>query len=328
MISRVPSTLPLPAGVTGRVSFYVAEYDNKTKLPLRALVLGDPQAVHPLASLFKPLIVQALFQDVDAGKVKLNATYTTTAANRSIELYPPGTNSLQVLAKRAIYQSDNTASDILHLAYGPERLARAVRLQSPCTSVLLTTKAWWGAQAGLIPSVMTRDTAAGARAYGAQPFEQRVQTAKALIAASQKLTGPSVEQQLDVYFHGPTYASDMELNIQNTSTASAYTDLMYRTLSGNALKTQTRAAFRTMLATGCCRPKAPKFNATYWAGKAGSGWGILTLTGYVEGKDGRVYAYTYLNDGSVTTDSEDMELQIRPVVLWIEQNLLALQARR
>ncbi|KQR15505.1 serine hydrolase [Deinococcus sp. Leaf326] len=323
-----PTPLALPTGVTGHVSFYAAEYDPKTRQPLRALTLGNPEDLQPLASIFKPLILQGVLQDVDAGKLRLNTVFTTTAANRSIEDYPAGNNTLQVLAKRAIYLSDNTASDILQLAYGPERLARAVRQSSPCTSVLLTTKAWWGAQAGLIPSVMTTNTAAGARVFGAQPFAQRLVTAKNLIAASQKLTGPDVERKLDVYFNGPTYTADMEVNLQNTSTARAYTDLMAQTLSGAALKPTTRKVFRDILATGCCRPKAPKLNATYWAAKAGSGWGILTLTGYVETPDGRNFAYTYLNDSSVTTDAEEMEKQIRPVVLWIEQNILALRTPR
>lgn len=327
-VLSTPTRLPLPPGVTGRVSFFAAEYDPKTLRPLQAFTLGNPDDLHPLASIFKPLVVQGVLQDVDAGKFRLNSTFTTTAATRSIEDYPAGCNSLQVLAKRAISLSDNTASDILHLAYGPERLARAVRQQSPCTSVLLTTKAWWAAQAGLIPEVMTADTAAGSRLYGAQPFEQRLLTAGTLIAASQKLTGPDVERALDAYFHGPTYAADMEVNLQNTSTARAYTDLMARTLSGSALKPATRKVFRDILATGCCRPRTPKLNARYWAAKAGSGWGILTLTGYVETGDGRVLAYTYLNDGSTTTDAEEMEKQIRPVVLWIEQNLLALRTLR
>jgi len=51
----------------------------------------------------------------------------------------------------------------------------------------------------------------------------------------------------------------------------------------------------------------------------------VTLTGEVETRDGRVFGYTYLNDGSDTRDSLEMERQIRPVVQWIEQNLLNLQ---
>ncbi len=324
----MPTGLALPAGVTGRVNFYAAEYDPRTHQTLRALALGRPDDVQPLASSFKPLVVQAALQEVDAGRLRLNTLLTTTAANRSIEGYPAGSNSVQVLAKRAIYLSDNTASDLLHLAAGPERLAREVRRQSPCTSLLLTTKAWWAAQAGLLPAVLTPDPVAGLRAYGAQPFDQRLLTARALIAAAQKVTGPEVERQLDLYFHGPTYAADLELAVQNTSTARVYTDLMARTLPGAALKPATRTVFRDILATGCCRPKTPKLDATYWAAKAGSGWGILTLTGYVETGDGRRFAYTYLNDGSVTTDAEEMEKQIRPVVLWIEQNLLTLRAQR
>ena len=175
---------------------------------------------------------------------------------------------------------------------------------------------------------MTPETAAGARMYGAQSFDQRLQSAHSLIDAAQKLTGPEVERRLELYFHGPTYAADMEVNLQNTSTARAYTDLMARTLSGQALGPATRRVFRDLLATGCCRPRAPQLSTTAWAAKAGSGWGILTLTGSVETRDGRTFAYTYLNDGSATTDAEAMERQIRPVVLWIEQQLLRLRGLR
>lgn len=326
--ATIPVPRALPAVVTGRVSFYAAEYHPTTLKPLRAAALGDVAAARPLASLFKPLVVQAALQDVDAGKLTLGTPLTTTAANRSIENYPSGTNTLQVLARRAISLSDNTASDILQLTYGPERLARAVRSVSPCTSVLLTTKAWWAAQTGLAPDVFTAGAAVGARRYAAQPFEERLVTAAALIAASQDVTGPVVERELDRYFHGPAYDAGMEVDLQNTSTAQAFTDLMARTLSGRNLKSRTRQVFRDMLATGCCRPGTPVLVSRYWAAKAGSGWGILNLTGYVETPDGRVFAYTYLNDRSVTTDAEDMEQQIRPVVRWTEQVLLALKDAR
>lgn len=318
-----PAT-PLPASVSGRVDFYAARYDPRTLQPKAALALGQANAVHPLASSFKPLVVQAILQDVDAGRFTLSHTFTATAATRSIEGYPPGPTALSELVKRAIVRSDNTASDLLQLAYGPVRLARRVQQLSPCTTVLLTTKAWWAAQAGLSAGVLGPDTGAGALAYAGLPFDQRLQQAGRLIAASQQVSGPQVEAALDRYFHGPQYLPALELALQNTSTPQAYTDLMVRTLSGAGLQAETRQLFRRVLAAGCCQPKLPRLRASYWASKAGSGWRLLTLTGLVELPGGDLLAYSYFNDNSATTDAELMELQLPVVVRWIESGLLSL----
>lgn len=313
---------PLPTGVTGRVSFYASL--TKSGVTQRVITLGDVDAVFPLASVFKPLVVHGIFRDVDAGKLKLTTRLTTTSANRSIEAYPQGSNEVRELARRAIYLSDNTASDILHLGYGPERLAREVRAASPCTTVLHTTKAWWAAQSSLLPEVVGPEPLPALRQLAFTPFEERLRVAMRLIQASQKVDAPRLEQVLDDYFHGPTYTPELEYYVQNTSTARAFTDLALRTFTGAGLKPATRDVFRTLMQTGCCRPKAPRMKTTYWGAKAGSGWRILTLSGAVELPDGRVMAYTYLNDQSHVTDAEDMERQIRPVVTWIESQLMTL----
>ncbi len=311
---------PLPTVVTGRVAFYAALYDPRTLAVRREVALGDTSERHALASLFKPLVVEAALRDVDRGALHLNTPLTTTAANRSIEAHPVGTHTLRDLARRALVQSDNTASDILHLTHGAGRLARDVQGRSACTSILLTTKAFWAAQAGLSAGVLGPDLRAGAQRYADQPFEARLQTASALIAASRAVTGPQVEARLDTYFHGPDYTPDLDLALQNTSTAKAYTDLMARTLPGVTLQPATRAVFREALAHGCCTPTTPLPGQRYWAAKAGSGWRILNLTGAVETRAG-LLVYTYLNDGSDTLDAEDMERQIRPLVGWIEGRL-------
>ncbi|GGR14024.1 serine hydrolase [Deinococcus ruber] len=322
--SIAATSLPLPAAVSGRVRFYAARYDPQTLAPLGAVALGRVNEVQPLASTFKPLVVHGMLEDVDAGRFTLSSVFTTTPANRSIERFPAGKNSLLTLAKRAIVLSDNTAADLLMLAYGPQRLARSVQAQSPCTSVLLTTKAWWTAQAGLAAGVLGTDTLAGAQHYAQQGFEDRVQTARQLIAASANVEAPALERALDSYFHGPAYTQALELALQNTSTVNAYADLMARTLPGNDLRPATRRVFRDIMEGGCCRPKQPALKTTYWAAKAGSGWRILNLVGYVETADGTRLAYAYFNDQSNTTDSEQMELQIPSVVKWIQANLLTL----
>jgi beta-lactamase class A len=289
--------------------------------------IGDPTELFPTASIFKTLVVHAALQAVDAGKLRLNQPFTTTAENRSIEAYPPGTNSLRALAERAIQRSDNTASDILHQAVGTTALAREVKSKSPCTTVLLTTKALWAAQAGLAPDVLGSDVPAGAQAYAELPFEDRLHVAARLNAAAHKVTGPAIEAALDTYFHGPTYTSDLELWLQNTTTAEAFTDLLATMLPARDLKPTTRALFKTIMGKGCCISKNTTIRSSYRAAKAGSGWRILTLSGYVELPNGLTLAYTFLNDQSDTLDSEEMEQQIRPVNAWIDQVLLEMTKR-
>ncbi len=314
---------PLPAVVSGRVAFN-AVIATPGLAVQRSVTLGDVDTLYPLASSYKPLVVRGILRDVDAGRLKLTTKLTTTEGNRSIEGYPKGSNDVRELARRAIALSDNTASDILHLAYGPERLAREVRAKWPCTTVLNTTKTWWAAQAGMLSTALGPDTLGGLRTLAAAPFEERVRRAGQLIAASQRVSAPTLEKVLDDYFHSPAYTPEMEYYIQPTSTAREYTQLALRVYSGADLKAATRDVYRTVMQTGCCRPKTPRLKTRYWAAKAGSGWRILTLSGMVELPDGRVMAYTYLNDQSSVTDAEEMEKQIRPVITWIESQLITL----
>ncbi|EYB67793.1 Beta-lactamase [Deinococcus phoenicis] len=316
---------PLPAGITGRVAFYAAVYGTDGQ-PLRAVQLGDVDALHPLASAFKPLVVRAALQEVDAGRLSLGTRLETTPGRRSIEGYPAGRNTVEQLARLALVRSDNTASDILHLAAGPERVARAVGALSPCTRILHTTKALWAAQAGLLPDVF-RPGVDGAGS-AALPLEERLPVAQALNRRAQDLTGPQVEAALDRYFHGPDYDPALELAVQNTSTARAYAGLLARTLPGNDLKPTTRRLYRAWLADGCCKPAHPTLPAPFWGAKAGSGWRILTLTGAAELPGGQVLAYAYFNDGSDTLDAEDMERQIPALVRWLDATLTALAAGR
>ena len=312
----------LPDVVSGRVSFYAALYDRRGH-PVRAASLGPSNALFALGSAFKPLVVRAALQAVDAGTLSLNALITTTPGKRSIERYPAGQNTVATLARRALERSDNTASDLLFLGLGPSTISRAVNRLSACTSLLHTTKAWWAAQAGLAPGVFP-DLIPDAVSASRLPFEERLKLAARLNARAQELTGPEVEAALDSYFHGPNYAPELEVALQNTSTAQAYTDLLARTLGGDDLKASTRSLLRTWLGNSCCQPARPALKTVYWGHKAGSGWRLLTLTGLAELPDGRRLAYAYFNDGSDTQDAEEMERQIRPVVGWIEAALLEL----
>lgn len=139
---------PPPALVSGRVSLYAAEYDPVTLRVLGSISYGPVTEIQPTASIFKSIVVEQVLRDVDAGLLSMNTPFKTTPENRSIEFFPPGTNSLQKLAQRAIELSDNTAADILLLAAGTERFARLVLARSPCTHILLTRlgRASWPAR--------------------------------------------------------------------------------------------------------------------------------------------------------------------------------------
>jgi beta-lactamase class A len=309
----------LPGVVTGRVGFFAAEFRNGVMVASRAVAVGDPAGVFPTASMFKTLVAHAAFRAVDEGRFRLDQKFLTTDANRSIEAYPKGSNTLLELVRRAIRNSDNTASDILHLAVGPERLARRVKTLSSCTDVLLTTKAWWAAQSGLSSSVLGADVFSGARAYASQPFEARLKIAARLNDAARRVTGRAVERALETYFDSALYAPELELWLQNTTTPRAFAELLAKVLPAGDLKPSTRQRFREIMTTGCCIAKPSPLRSRYRAAKAGSGWRVLTLSGYAELADGRAVAYAYMNDRSDTRDAEDMERQIRAVNAWIDR---------
>lgn len=309
---------PLPALITGRVAFYAGLYPPNERSAKRSVSLGDRHGVFPTASMFKTLTVYALMRGVENREYNLTDRLTTTPDNQSIEAFPSGVNSLQRLSERAIHNSDNTANDLLQLAVGPRELSGLVSSLSRCTTVLLTTKAWWAAQAGLLPETIGEDTLAGARTYAALPAPERVTAAARIIAESMNIRAKPLEAALETYFHGSDYTSEVELLLQNTTTPQAYADLLARIMPAREL-TRTRSTFRKIMTTGCCIPKPSRLTPTYRAAKAGSGWRVLTLSGYLELANGNRLAYTYMNIESQTLESEDMERQIRPINAWIER---------
>jgi beta-lactamase class A len=329
-VSAPPPPLPLPPIVTGKVAFYAAIYDSTTLRAIKAYALGPTNEVLPLASAYKTAVLWATLRDIDNGKLKLTTPLTTTEANRSIEFYSAGTNSVLKLARAALQESENTASDILHRTVGTERLAKLIHRLSPCTQVLLTNKALWGAQAGLfpdlIPSTNPTTMLSAARTYQQLPFLDRISFANKLNTRSLEITGPKVEKLLDIYFKGPNYHPELDTAFHNVSTARALTDLTITFHRKSGLSPQMQQVMRGILSKGCCLLKNAPFKYTYWGAKAGSGWRLLTLTGYVELPNSKIMAYTYLNHESNTYESEVIERQIWPVVRWISAVLAQLSS--
>jgi beta-lactamase class A len=315
------STLPLPKTVTGRVGFFADYYKKGESSPSQSIAYGPVNAFFPTISMYKSLVVFDALEKVDQKRLSLNQKFITTPQNQSIEKFPPGSNPLSYLLQRTIQRSDNTASDIVHLAVGPKALAYTVKNNSPCTNVLITSKAWWGTQGGLFPQVIGKNLPKGIKSYYDLPFEARVDMARKLIAASMKVTGKQVELSLDRYFGGPNYTAKIEFWLQNITTPQAYTRLFYSLFANSPLSPKSQTLFRDLMKLGCCYQTGGPLPVSYRAAKIGSGWRMLTLSGYTELKNGDKLVYTYMNDQSDTKDSNDMDKQIRVVNQWIDLNL-------
>ncbi|ADV68287.1 serine hydrolase [Deinococcus maricopensis] len=315
-------TQPLPDLVTGRVAFYAERFDARTLAPVAAVGL-DADRVVPLASAYKTLVAWSVLRDVDAGRLNLSTRVTSTPANRSIEGYSRGTNALGTLLERSIVNSENTAADILHRATGVRAVADlAVRAGGPCVRVETPNKAYWAAQAGqlpqLFPALTRTELRASAEAQYALPRDARLERSRALTTAALNVDPDALRREVDAYFKSDRYDPQVDTLLFNNATPRSFTDALKVAFTRNDLKVTTNRTFRNVMAQGCCRPKAPTLKFTYWGAKAGSGWRLLTLSGYVELPDGGRVAYLYANTDSDASEDAEIEAQIRPVVQWID----------
>lgn len=329
---EAPGTLALPdaarpAGVTGRLGFYAAEYDPRTLRPLKAVAL-DPGRVYPLASAFKTTVLHSLLRGVDDGRFKLGNRLSTTGAARSLGGYSRGSNTLLTLAGRMIHDSENTAADLLAQHVGLARIqADLERAGAAQTRVQFTTKAWWSVQAGLVPALFPKGRLlASAQRFADLPAADRLNVVRQVLSTVKGVNAKTLDHDLEAYFHGPEYDPDLELYLQNTSTPQEYACLN-ATLFRGGLSAASSRVFRTLMATGQDHPPLTGPQFRFWGGKPGSGGHLLTLTGYAETATGRVVAYAYFNDRSDTYDSVLMERQIPAADAWIKAQVLAMMGR-
>ncbi|WP_158263752.1 serine hydrolase [Deinococcus arcticus] len=304
-----------PAFATGQVGFYMAQLDPKTLAPLK-VVTHQPDRLFPLASTFKQLTLWAALRDVDAGRLNLNTRFAVTSSNRSIEFYRPGNRTLLDLARQMVVSSENTASDIVQLAVGPERLQAAARGFGTCaTRVQTTTKAMWAAQAGLIPEVYGPDTLSWAQTLLSLPETVQAQTAAGAVQASLRLSPERVLTDLEAYFRSPAYSPQLDVALQNRSTPREWASLVAQLHLRGGLTPQSANTFRRFLAEGCCAPKG--VTSRYWGSKAGSGWRLVTLSGLLQLQGGETFAYAYFNHGSDVLDSPEIERQLPQIARYV-----------
>jgi len=316
-LERISAAQP-PSALSGRVGLVIAQLGATGGW--ERILARDENRVFPLASAFKQLVAFQALEQVHKGAWKLSDTLETTAANRSIEGYSRGKNTLETLLGRMMTDSENTAADLVYLRLGigqPQAYVDALKLCS--TRILLTTKAFWTAEAGRGgPDFTQPNPLEAARRFHFSRGDERLALAQSLKDASFKLSGPQLEAALEGYFQGPAYNPDLDLFTQNVSTPLEFARLLSTLYPSSSLGTQN-SLFRKLAASSCCRP--PVANLRYWGGKAGSGWRMLTLSGYLERTDGSRLVYALFNFGSNLDHAEKLEAQIPLALEYLASQL-------
>ncbi len=284
---------PPPAGLSGRLGLWVAEYDPTSARVLRA-VARDPDGLYPLASSYKQAVLWALLRAVDAGQVRLNERFDVTRGNQSLGDYPFDGSDVRTLMVRMIQKSDNTATDILHRRVGLMNVqAVADRLHLCRTRLLLPTKDWWVAQSGLDPSFP------GARAFMSADPARRDAIALALDNAARGLRSDTVQVRLDDYLEHH-YDPQADLGTHNVSTPAEFGQLIAQEFLKPNLSPQAQAMQREVMALGFGRTRLD-FKTAAFGGKGGNGWRILTMTGYAVTEDGHHLVYVFMQHGADQT---------------------------
>ncbi|AFZ68984.1 serine hydrolase [Deinococcus peraridilitoris] len=284
-----PAPTP-PSALTGRLGLWVARIDPITLQPIR-VVAQDPDGLYPLASSYKQAVLWALLHGVDAGEIALNEKFSVTHANQSLGRYPYDHSNVVTLAQRMIHNSDNTATDILHRRVGFGAVqAVADELHLCRTRLLLPTKHWWIAQAGLDPAWP------GATVFANATAENRMKFAQALDAASQAVRADVLQVNLDRYFEN-RYDPQADLGTHNVSTPFEFGTLIARQFLASGLSPSSSAMLREVMASGYGRTQLHS-PMVYWGGKGGNGWKILTMTGYFQTPNGEHVVYVFMQHGS------------------------------
>ncbi|MFC4636835.1 serine hydrolase [Deinococcus hohokamensis] len=294
---HAPKAPPPPFYLSGRLGLWVAEIDPVTLRPLRA-VGTNPDSVFPLASTYKQAVLWALLREFDAGRISPTKRFDVTRQNQSLGSYPYDGTNVHELSLRMIRNSDNTATDILHRAVGLAAVQAVADGLGLChTRLILPTRDWWVAQAGLSRTFNGTTRWAGARG------EARLKLATLIDQDAQAYRADYVQRKLDEYFDH-RYAPDDDLRVHNLSTPYELGTLLAHEflrpgLSPRALKWQ-----REVMASGYGRRalRAEKAGrvATF-GGKGGNGWRILTYSGYLRTTDGHHLVYAFMQHGADQT---------------------------
>ncbi|WP_407539307.1 serine hydrolase [Deinococcus radiomollis] len=279
-----------PARLSGRLGLYVAVVDPVTLEPLRA-TSHDPDGVFPLASAYKQAVLWALLKQRDDGTLKLSETFSVNSGTQSLGNYPYDHSDVTALAKRMIHNSDNTATDLLHRRVGLQAVqdvADGLRLCN--TRLILPTKDWWTAQAGLSPSFP------GADRFAALHGQGRLLAAQALDADTRQNRPDLLQHRLDDYFDH-RYSARTDLGTQNVSTPAEFAHLVAAEFLRSGLSQSSQQVQRDIMATGFGRSRL-HVPLTVFGGKGGNGWRMLSFSGYLHTAGGEDVVYAFMQHGA------------------------------
>lgn len=281
---------PPPPRLSGRLGLYVAVVDPVTLEPLRA-TSHDSSGVFPLASAYKQAVLWALLKQRDAGTLKLSETFEVNSGTQSLGKYPFDHSDVSALAKRMIHNSDNTATDLLHRRVGLQAVQDVADELRLCnTRLILPTKDWWTAQAGLSPSFP------GAERFAVLRGPDRLQAALALDSDARKNRADLLQRRLDDYFDH-RYTPQTDLGTQNVSTPSEFAHLVASEFLRSGLSPDSQSVQREIMATGFGRSRL-HVPLTTFGGKGGNGWRILSFSGYLHTAGGEDVVYAFMQHGA------------------------------
>ena len=324
---QIISTPTIPATLPGRVGLYVARLEaGEREFKPSKVIQIRPTEVFPLASNYKTAVWLETMHQVDQGRVKLDEKFVVTKANQSLGDYPYDNSDVETLAQRMIMWSDNTATDILHTRVGIGSLQPLADAQKLCnTRLLLPTKAWWTAEAGLGGSDFPKDALIGSSARFAKSSpEERLQMAQRLYSTAEQVSADRLNAALQAHFEGRQWKrfAQISRNLQNASTPLEWAHFLWFAFTQNQLSDPSNTLFRKVMAKGYgYRRLGVKY--AYFGGKSGNTAGVLGFTGYLEAADGTRFIYVFLSDEVPEIYTFYFE---RPAFSLINRALLALGA--
>ena len=281
---------PAPARLSGRLGLYVAVIDPVTLEPLRTVSHSHDQ-LFPLASAYKQAVLWALLKQKDTGTLQLSERFDVTTRSQSLGDYPFDHSDVLTLAGRMIHNSDNTATDLLHRRVGLQAVQQLADDLGLCrTRLILPTKDWWTAQAGLSASFP------GAASFAALRGPTLLGAAQALDAEAQQNRADVLQRKLDDYFDH-RYAPDTDLGTQNVSTPAEFAHLIAAEFLHSGLSQESQQLQRGLMATGFGRSRL-RAPITAFGGKGGNGWRTLTFSGYLHTAGGEDVVYAFMQHGA------------------------------
>lgn len=307
---------PVPKGITGRVGLFVGRFSRGTKdFRLEQATWQNPQGQFPLASNFKTSVLFEVMRGIDAGTIQTTERFNVTRANQSYGRYPYDNTPLLDLGMAMISWSDNTATDILFRRVGLDGLQPTAQRLNLCnTRLLLPTKTWWTAQAGLGGADFPKySLVAASRRFANAPYPTQLALAQRLDQQALGVSAETLRRYLDQgYFAGRNGGvetmSQIDRNLQNASTPQEWARFMWNAFVSLDLSTSTQQRFRKIMYHGKGRSYL-RVPFKYYGGKSGNTARILTYSGFLETLSGDKVIYVYMNDSSqnlITRDETDL----------------------